>query len=49
MEPGKAASDKQMLLRYPAICRVCGVELTAHQEAIYERASKSVPLRGVPD
>jgi hypothetical protein len=35
-------NDKQMRLRYPGICRLCGVELAARQEAIYERATKTV-------
>lgn len=42
MEPAETTTDKQMLLRYAGTCRLCGVELTARQEAIYERASKSV-------
>ena len=42
MEPAETASDKRMKLRYPGACRLCGVELAARQEAIYERASKSV-------
>jgi nuclease-like protein len=42
MEPSEAASDKRMKLRYPGVCRVCSMELAARQEAIYERASKSV-------
>ncbi len=31
-----------MRLRYPGTCRVCGVELAAGAEAIYERTSKTV-------
>jgi len=42
MEPAETTTDKQMLLRYAGICRLCGIELAARQEAIYERASKSV-------
>lgn len=42
MEPAETTTDKQMLLRYPGVCRVCGVQLAARQEAIYERASKTV-------
>ncbi len=42
MEPAETATDKRMRLRYPGVCRVCGVELAARQEAIYERASKTV-------
>lgn len=42
MEPAETTTDKQMKLRYAGTCRLCGVELTARQEAIYERASKSV-------
>lgn len=42
MEPAETTTDKQMKLRYAGTCRICGVELAARQEAIYERASKSV-------
>jgi hypothetical protein len=42
MESAKTAIDKRMKLRYPGTCRVCGVDLAARQEAIYERASKTV-------
>jgi len=42
MEPAKTTTDKHMLLRYAGTCRLCGVELPARQEAIYERASKTV-------
>ena len=42
MEPAETPTDKQMLLRYAGTCRLCGVELPARREAIYERASKSV-------
>lgn len=42
MEPAEITTDKQMLLRYAGTCRLCGAELSARQEAVYERASKSV-------
>ena len=42
MEPDETTTDRQMRLRYAGTCRLCGVELAARQEAIYERASKSV-------
>lgn len=42
MEPAETTADKRMKLRFQGVCRVCGVELAARQEAIYERASKSV-------
>lgn len=42
MEPTDIAADKRMKLRYAGTCRLCGSELAARQEAIYERASKSV-------
>lgn len=35
-------TDKQMQLRYAGVCRVCGLDLPARAEAIYERASKTV-------
>ncbi|WP_287217267.1 nuclease-related domain-containing protein [Rhodococcus sp. (in: high G+C Gram-positive bacteria)] len=34
--------DKRMRLRYAGPCRVCGVELAAKAEAIYERTTKTV-------
>jgi hypothetical protein len=34
--------EKQMRLRYAGACRVCGVELPARSEAIYERRAKTV-------
>ena len=36
------SEEKQMRLRYAGVCRVCGVELPARGEAIYERATKTV-------
>ena len=35
-------ADKRMKLRYAGTCRVCGSDLAARAEAIYERTSKSV-------
>ncbi|WP_203336717.1 nuclease-related domain-containing protein [Nocardioides limicola] len=40
-EPGDVA-DKRMKLRYAGACRLCGTELAARTEAIYERVSKTV-------
>lgn len=42
MEPAETTTDKRMKLRYAGTCRLCGVELPARQEAIYERAFKTV-------
>lgn len=42
MEPAETTTDKRMKLRYAGTCRLCGAELPARQEAIYERASKTV-------
>jgi len=36
------ADEKRMRLRYAGVCRVCGVELPAKVEAIYERTTKTV-------
>jgi hypothetical protein len=36
------SEEKQMRLRYAGVCRVCGVELPARCEAIYERATRTV-------
>ncbi len=41
MEPAETTTDKRMRLRYQGVCRLCGVELAARQEAIYERPSKT--------
>lgn len=34
--------DKRMKLRYAGACRLCGTDLPARQEAIYERSTKTV-------
>lgn len=36
------ADEKCIRLRYAGVCRVCGVELPAQVEAIYERTAKTV-------
>ena len=38
----EGADDKRMCLRHAGACRVCGVELPARVEAIYERTTKTV-------
>lgn len=38
----ESATEKRMRLRYADTCRVCGIELPAKVEAIYERSSKTV-------
>lgn len=35
-------TDKRMKLRYAGTCRICGTDLPARAEAIYERATKTV-------
>lgn len=35
-------TDKRMKLRYAGTCRICGTDLPASAEAIYERATKTV-------
>ena len=35
-------TDKRMKLRYAGACRLCGTDLPARAEAIYERTSKTV-------
>lgn len=37
-----ALDEKRMRLRYAGVCRVCGADLPAKAEAIYERATKSI-------
>jgi hypothetical protein len=37
-----AEDEKRMKLRYAGSCRLCGVELPARAEAIYERATRTV-------
>lgn len=34
--------DKRMKLRYAGVCRLCGTELPARADAVYERATKTV-------
>lgn len=41
-EPGSAQIDKRMKLRYAGVCRVCGTDLPARVDAIYERTTKTV-------
>jgi len=48
MEPAETASGERMKLRYPGACRICGVELAAREDAVYERASKSVRCVACP-
>jgi len=36
------ADEKRMKLRYAGVCRLCGAELAARVEAIYERSTKTV-------
>lgn len=41
-------NDKRMKLRYAGVCRLCGTDLPARAEAIYERASKTVRCVACP-
>jgi hypothetical protein len=38
----EGVDEKQMKLRYAGVCRVCGTELAARTEAIYERSTKTM-------
>lgn len=40
--PAADVGEKRMRLRYAGTCRLCGVELPARAEAIYERPTKTV-------
>lgn len=40
--------EKLMRLRYAGTCRVCGAELPAKVEAVYERTAKTVRCLGCP-
>lgn len=42
MDADLEQGDKVMRLRYAGICRLCGLALAVKQEAVYERASKTV-------
>ncbi|MEQ6901768.1 nuclease-related domain-containing protein [Nocardioides sp. YIM 152588] len=42
MSEGAVADEKRMKLRYAGACRLCGADLPARAEAIYERATKTV-------
>lgn len=41
--------EKRMRLRYAGVCRLCGTELAARVEAIYERSTKTVRCVECPD
>jgi len=41
-EAGSETDDKRMKLRYAGVCRLCGTDLAARAEAIYERSTKTV-------
>jgi hypothetical protein len=40
--PQAESTDMRMKLRYAGVCRLCGMELPAKQEVVYERATKTV-------
>jgi hypothetical protein len=42
----ETADEKRMKLRYAGACRLCGAELAARTEAIYERSMKTVRCLG---
>ena len=42
MDGESVPDEKRMRLRYAGTCRVCGVELPATADAIYERSSKTI-------
>jgi len=42
VDPEPVAAEKRMRLRYAGTCRVCGADLPAKSEAIYERSMKTV-------
>jgi hypothetical protein len=42
MEQLTGSDDKRMRLRYAGTCRMCGAELPARTEAMYERSTKTV-------
>lgn len=41
-EPEERPADKRMKLRYAGVCRLCGNDLPAGADAVYERATKTV-------
>ena len=46
MDDAVLPDEKRMRLRYAGACRVCGVDLPAKTEAIYERSTKTVRCLG---
>ena len=46
--PDEVVHDKRMKLRYAGVCRLCGTELPARADAIYERKTKSVRCVACP-
>lgn len=41
-EVNAGAEEKRIRLRYAGVCPVCGIDLPARSEAIYERTAKTV-------
>lgn len=39
---GEQPGDKRMNLRYAGVCRLCGTDLPAQADAVYERSTKTV-------
>ena len=49
MDGGSGAiDDKRMKLRFAGVCRLCGTDLPARAEAVYERATKTVRCVACP-
>ena len=42
VQPIGETNDRRMLLRYRGRCRLCGAELTAGTDAVYERDRRTV-------
>ena len=45
---GLSTDNKRMKLRYAGVCRLCGTDLPARTDAIYERATKTVRCMECP-
>lgn len=49
MSADGSRDEKRMKLRYAGVCRLCGTELAARVEAIYERPTKTIRCVECPD
>lgn len=49
MDASPRTDEKRMRLRYPGVCRICGSDIPAKVEAVYERSAKTVRCLSHPE